>query len=82
MTINGLELPPELIALRPVEPRDAARLLVVDGEKRADKKDGATSEIGKVESSAIPRTSERARGELSWLVRPLIFRVTGQRRLR
>jgi S-adenosylmethionine:tRNA ribosyltransferase-isomerase len=31
------ELPPELIALRPVEPRDAARLLVIDGAARADK---------------------------------------------
>jgi S-adenosylmethionine:tRNA ribosyltransferase-isomerase len=31
------ELPDELIALRPAEPRDAARLLVIDGMSRADK---------------------------------------------
>ena len=30
-------LPQELIALRPAEPRDSARLLVIDGMKRADK---------------------------------------------
>ncbi|HWV12136.1 MAG TPA: S-adenosylmethionine:tRNA ribosyltransferase-isomerase, partial [Sphingobium sp.] len=27
------ELPPESIALRPASPRDAARLLLVDGDK-------------------------------------------------
>jgi S-adenosylmethionine:tRNA ribosyltransferase-isomerase len=31
------ELPPGLVALRPAEPRDAARLLVIDGETLGDK---------------------------------------------
>ena len=31
------ELPQELIALRPAEPRDSARLLVIDGMNRSDK---------------------------------------------
>jgi hypothetical protein len=30
-------LPQELIALRPAEPRDSARLLVIDGMSRSDK---------------------------------------------
>ena len=30
------ELPPERIALRPVTPRDSARMLVLDGDRTAD----------------------------------------------
>jgi S-adenosylmethionine:tRNA ribosyltransferase-isomerase len=66
------ELPPERIALRPARPRDAARLLLVDGDRLADKGALDLPELlqpGDVlvfnDTKVIPAQLEGKRGEAS-----------------
>ncbi len=64
------ELPPERIALRPASPRDAARLLVLDGETTLDRHVGDLPEVLRAgdllvfnDTRVIPAQLDGTRGE-------------------